>query len=311
MMVVTPARIVSVLLVAVAGLAQAQTPLPDSWTQARLADDEAQLAAVLRDLEAEDRRDLRAGAVNFFRPFPGGNGRACATCHNPRDGFSLSPSTVEARWQCLQRARRDNPDAIDPLFRPIDADDGRDDFTLLRTRALVKVRVALPSRVRLTDDPTATHVTLSRAVPPLNMLKHTAPYHQDRSAATLELQALGAVNQHMEPTTPPTKEFLESVAAFERHIFSSGRVRKLSAAIDRGQPLPNIDPRLSEFEQAGKEKFDNFCGRCHGGPAQVRESRESDLSALRWVEELSVDQRRGVEPAADRFSVESHTGSWL
>ena len=272
------------LLVAVAGLAQAQSPLPDSRTQARLADDEAQLATVLRDLEAEevalaragqarsrrDHRILRTGAVSFFRPFPGGNGRACATCHNPRDGFSLSPSTVEARWQYLQRARRDNPAAIDPLFRRIDADDGQDDFTLLRARALVKVRVALPARVRLTDDPTATHVTLSRAVPPLDMLKHTAPYHQDRSAATLELQALGAVNQHMEPTTPPTKEFLESVAAFERHIFSSGRVRKLSAAIDRGQPLPDIDPRLSELEQAGKEKFDNFCGRCHGGPAQVQ-----------------------------------------
>ena len=241
--------------------------LPDSWAQARLDDEEAQLATVLRGLEAEDRT-IKTGAVNFFRPFPGGNGRACATCHNPRDGFSLSPTTVEARWQRLQRARRDNPDASDPLFRWIDADDGQGDFTLLRTRALVKVRVALPARVRLTDDPAATHVTLSRAVPPLNMLKHTAPYHQDRTAATLELQALGAVNQHMEPATPPTKEFLESVAAFERHIFSSGSVRKLSAAIDRGQPLPDIEPLLSEFERKGKEKFDNFCGRCHGGPAQ-------------------------------------------
>ena len=84
--------------------------------------------------------------MNFFRPFPGGNGRSCATCHHPRDGFSLSPATVEARWQRLQRARRHNPGATDPLFRAIDADDGEDDFTLLRTRALVKVRVALPSR---------------------------------------------------------------------------------------------------------------------------------------------------------------------
>ena len=41
-------------------------------------------------------------------------------------------------------------------------DDDADDFTLLRTRALIKVRVPLPSRVRLTDDPLATHVTLSR-----------------------------------------------------------------------------------------------------------------------------------------------------
>jgi cytochrome c peroxidase len=275
----------AVILVATAlGLALAQEVWSHSSMQRPSQDDEARLAEVLRNMEAEnlawaaagrprsakDTEKLIRGAVNFFRPFPGGNGRSCATCHNPQDGFSLSPATVEARWQRLQRARRSNPDEKDPLFRPIDADDGQDDFTLLRTRALIKVRVELPARVRLTDDPRSTHVTLSRAVTPLNMLMHTAPYQQDRSAATLEAQALGAVNQHMEPTTPPTAEFLESVAEFERHIFSSAKLKKLSAAIDAGRPLPNVDPPLNELEQLGKKKFDDFCGRCHGGPAQVQ-----------------------------------------
>ncbi|HEX6622386.1 MAG TPA: hypothetical protein VF064_01645, partial [Pyrinomonadaceae bacterium] len=150
-----------------------------------LGDEVASLDAMVRQIEGEDfsrpgdREKVLKGALNFFRPFPGGNGRSCATCHDPRDGFSLSPATVEARWRRLQSARRRNPNADDPLFRSIDADDSQQDFTLLRTRALVKVRVPLPDRVRLTDDPAATHVTLSRAVPPLNMLKHTAPYQQD------------------------------------------------------------------------------------------------------------------------------------
>ena len=74
----------------------------------------------------------------------------------------------------------------------------------------------------------------------------------------------------MEPTAPPTAAFLESVAEFQRHIFSSAKVRKLSAAMDAGRPLPNLDPPLTELERPGKEKFDNFCGRCHGGPAQVQ-----------------------------------------
>jgi cytochrome c peroxidase len=283
-MVVTPIRILAVLLVPLVGLDQAHAPRQSSHIPGQLADDEAQLAQVLREINEADVELARVGqprsqsdtmrvvrgAVNFFRPFPGGNGRSCATCHNPRDGFTLAPATVEARWQRLQRAKRHDPGVTDPLFRPIDADDGKEDFTLLRTRALVKVRVALPTRVRLTDDPVATQVTLSRAVTPLNMLKHTAPYQQDRSAATLEAQALAAVQQHMEPAAPPTKEFLESVAEFQRHIFSSATVRKLSAAIDAGRPLPNLDPPLTELERNGKEKFDNFCGRCHGGPAQVR-----------------------------------------
>jgi cytochrome c peroxidase len=281
-MAITWTRILLLLVVAITGLAQARDL--GSRFEEQAAEDEAQLAAVLHAIEAEDaeratvgrawpdaqKRKLIRGAVNFFRPFPGGNGRSCATCHDPGDGFSLSPTTVEARWQRLQHRKRVDPDADDPLFRSIDADDGQDDFTLLRTRALFKVRVPLPSRVRLTDDPLANHVTLSRAATPLNMLKHTAPYQQDRSAATLEAQALAAVNQHMEPTSPPTTAFLESVAEFERHIFSSNKVRKLSGAIDAGRQLPDLDPRLTAFERKGKEKFDDFCGRCHGGPAQVQ-----------------------------------------
>jgi cytochrome c peroxidase len=271
------------LFVVVAGMAQARDRRPPSPLGER-SDSAAQLADVLKDLDADaaaraaaghplsarDKATLVRGAVNFFQPLPGGNGRACATCHDPRDGFSLSPARVEARWQRWQQARRLDPAATDPLFRAVDADDGQQDFTLLRTRALFKVRVPLPARVRLTDDPAATRVTVSRAATPLNLLKHTAPYLQDRSAATLEAQALAAVTQHMEPTSPPSRDFLESVAAFERHIFSSSKVRRLSAAIDAGDPLPDLDPPLTALERRGKEKFDDFCGRCHGGPAQVR-----------------------------------------
>jgi len=277
-------RLGAVLVALLAGVIQAGEVWPGSRRQQPVEEDEAQLAVVVETLEAENlalaaagqprarraQKKLIRGAMNFFRPLPGGNGRSCATCHRPQDGFSLAPATVEARWQQLQRARRFNPAASDPLFRAIDADDGKDDFTLLRTRALVKARVPLPQRVKLLADPATTHVTLARAVTPLNMLKHTAPYQQDRSAATLEAQALAAVNQHMEPTAPPTPEFLESVAEFERHIFSSPGVRRLSAAIEAGALLPDLDPPLTAFERLGKKKFDDFCGRCHGGPAQVR-----------------------------------------
>ncbi len=80
-------------------------------------------------------------------------------------------------------------------------------------------------------------MTVSRAVTPLNVLQHTGPYQQDQSAPTLETQAREAVNQHLEPTHPPTADFLDSVAEFERHIFSSAQVRQLSAAIGGGLPL--------------------------------------------------------------------------
>jgi hypothetical protein len=247
-----------------------------------LGDERINLKRVLQDLGRErlrgrltgDRMQIVKGAFNFFLPFPGGNGRSCATCHNPGDGFSISPATIEARWQALARLRSHNRCADDPLFRSIDADDGDSDFRLLRQRALFKVRVPLPARVRLTDHPGATEVTVSRAATPLDMLAHTAPYQQDRGAATLEQQALGAVNMHMQPTEQPTPDFLASVAAFQRQIFSSRQAAAVARAIDSGRPLPQ-DPPLTPFEHRGKQRFDDLCGGCHGGPAQVqnRENR--------------------------------------
>lgn len=236
--------------------------------------DITELDAVVRrlalglEVDELDRRALR-GAVSFFTPLPGGNGRSCGTCHEPEQGFSLTPERAEARWQALARRRKVDTNADDPLFRAIDADDGAEDFTLLRTRGLIKVRVPLPDRVRLVDDPAATSVTVSRAVPGLNMLAHTAPYQSDRTAATLEQQALGAVNGHMEPSVAPSPQFLESLAEFQRRIFSSAKVRCLSRAIEDGEPLPHLDPELDPVESHGKEKFEEFCAKCHGGPAQV------------------------------------------
>lgn len=241
------------------------------------------LPEIVRSIEAgdfgasrEEQRRALQGAVNFFTPYPNGNGRSCATCHNPTDGFSLSPATVEARWRDLQRARAKNPQATDPLFRPIDADDGREDFTRLRTRALVKVRVPLPARVRLTDAPNATHATFWRSVPALNMLEFTPPYQQDRSIATLEAHTRAAVESHMEPTAPPSDEFVESIAFFERRLLTDAASRRVAQALRAGMPVPDVDPPLTELERLGKERFDEFCGQCHGGPAQV-ENRENRI----------------------------------
>lgn len=97
-------------------------------------------------------------AIEFFKPHKDGNGRSCATCHRPEDNFALTPATVEARYQALQARRREDPNADDPLFRSIDADDFDQDFTTLRTKALVRVVLPLPPNIRLADDPSARSV---------------------------------------------------------------------------------------------------------------------------------------------------------
>jgi cytochrome c peroxidase len=229
------------------------------------------------------------GARAFFdRRLRGldGNGRACADCHMLTDHFQLSPASVEARFRILQLRRRWDPDADDPLFRPIDADDFRtngenaSDFSNLRKNGLVRVVLPLPANIRLidpaTNQPSGEMVAdIWRAVPSVNDVKLTGPdganpwprgpnetggYQLDGRMATLQEHA-GIQN------TPP-QEHLDDLASFQRVLFTNHRVRELSEAVDAGTPLPDPDPPLNELEQQGKVVFERACAHCHGGVGQ-------------------------------------------
>ncbi|WP_055143230.1 hypothetical protein [Jiulongibacter sediminis] len=80
----------------------------------------------------------------FFEPL-GTNGRACVTCHQPKNGMSLSVETLNERWEQTQ--------GKDPVFAAIDGSDNpklpqhlRESHSLLLNRGLF--RVALPWPVK-------------------------------------------------------------------------------------------------------------------------------------------------------------------
>jgi cytochrome c peroxidase len=208
-------------------------------------------------------------AIEFFKPHQSGNGRSCATCHRPEDHFGLTPATVEARYQALQTRRQTDPQADDPLFRSIDADDFDQDFTTLRTKALVRVVLPLPPNVKLADDPSATTVAVWRAVPTSVNAGLTAPYQADGRLATLEDQALSAMHAHSEIRRDPHAKTLARLTEFQDHLFSSQGVRHLARALEAGDPPPDPDPPLTALEQQGKATFEHFCASCHGGPTKT------------------------------------------
>ena len=116
----------------------------------------------------------------------GGNGRACADCHMATDSFQLSPADVEERFQELMSRRAVNPQADDPLFRPIDADDfrvngdGASDFSNLRQNGLVRIVFPLPPNMRLIDPATGhpssdTSTDVWRMVPTINNVAVSGP----------------------------------------------------------------------------------------------------------------------------------------
>jgi cytochrome c peroxidase len=221
------------------------------------------------------------------------NGRACADCHMADNDFQLSPASVEARFQRLQFRRLRNPNADDPLFRPIDADDFRTngdhatDFSNLRQNGLVRITFALPSNIKLIDPATnapsaETFVDVWRSVPTVVNVALTGPdavnpwprgpnpfggYQMDGRVATLEDQALGALTNHAQIEGAPSQRLLDDLASFQRILFTNHRVRELADAVREGTAtLPDPDPRLNEFEKAGKVVFERACAHCHGGP---------------------------------------------
>jgi cytochrome c peroxidase len=208
-------------------------------------------------------------AIEFFTPHKGGNGRSCATCHRPEDNFGLTPATVEARYQAWQARRRHDATADDPLFRSIDADDFGEDFTTLRTKALVRVVLPLPPNVKLAEAPLERSVTVWRSVPTVVNAGITGPFQADGRLATLHDQALSAMRAHSETTRAPREAVVRRLVRFQEHLFSSGRARSLARALAAGEPLPNTDPPLSAVERQGKATFQQFCASCHGGASQT------------------------------------------
>ena len=224
-----------------------------------------------------------------------GNGRSCADCHMATDNFQLSPASVEGRFNLLQLRRRFNPDADDPLFRPIDADDFRtngdraSDYSNLRQNGLVRITFPLPPNMRLVDPATNTAsaetvVDVWRSVPTVNNVALTGPddgiawlrgpnqrggYQLDARITSLQEQALGALTNHAQIQNAPVTQLLDDLSSFQRVLFTSQRVRVLADAVRNGTvPLPDPDPPLTPVEQEGKTVFERACSQCHGGPGQ-------------------------------------------
>src|SRR5438477_115129 len=83
----------------------------------------------------------------FFKDM-GSNGRACVTCHEPNDAFSVTPPHIRQRFFATH--------GTDPIFRPVDGancdiadvstfDERLRSYSLLLNRGLIRVAIAVPA----------------------------------------------------------------------------------------------------------------------------------------------------------------------
>jgi cytochrome c peroxidase len=231
---------------------------------------------------------VRTGEQLFREPFPGTNGRSCATCHVPEDNFTLTPEHVA-------RVLATNPN--DPLFSAIDADDPTArtlSFEHLK-KGLIRVWLALPDNMDLIDDtgsvitPPDRKLFVWRGVPSIADAALTAPYQLDGRVTTLEEQAQGAVTGHSEGGKISASE-LTRIADFERTVFSSDRSRSVAEYLTNGgapASAPSVDDALAltPSEERGRELYKAVCGKCHGGYNQAtitdRELHDLAIPALK------------------------------
>lgn len=199
------------------------------------------------------------GKKLFERETFGGNGRTCVTCHD-KNG-TLTPEDA-------QHLFAHHP--TNELFRSIDSDDGAGtSYTKLLADATIRVTIPLPANWRLADDPTARSVTFRRAIPTTNNVPSLDTiFMADGRFATLEDQALGAVNAHYQPGILPTAAQLAAIADFEQtnKFFSSNDLKHYAD----GGPAPTLPPGHTAAEKRGRLFFvpsaTGICGHCHAGP---------------------------------------------
>ncbi|HEX9101547.1 MAG TPA: hypothetical protein VF997_05050, partial [Polyangia bacterium] len=105
------------------------------------------------------------GTIDQTNPFflsLGTNGRSCVTCHQPQDGWTITPAHVQARFEAT------TPKGTDPIFRTNDGSNSptadvsteaarRAAYSMLLAKGLIRVGIGIPSdaefELAAVDDP--------------------------------------------------------------------------------------------------------------------------------------------------------------
>lgn len=182
----------------------------------------------------------------FFQSL-GANGRSCASCHLPTEGWSISADEVKLRFELTL--------GLDPIFRTNDGSNcdhnidtsslqgRRNAYSLLRNKGLIRVALAMPANAEFTVlsvvnpygcGDTATLSMYRRPLPATNLRflstvmwdgressvqtgtqKITYATNPTDLLADLAHQALDATNGHAQGTTPLTAQQQQSIVNFE------------------------------------------------------------------------------------------------
>ena len=198
-----------------------------------------------------------AGKVDLTGPFfqsLGSNGRSCGSCHQPSDGWTITPAHVQARF--------DATEGTDPIFRTVDGSNSpdadvstvearRSAYSMLLNKGLIRIGIGILDDAEFVldavDDPygyaNAKELSLFRRPLPSTNLQFLSTVMWDgretfKDAASQDCilgsttcfatlhfdladQSNSATVGHAQAAQPLTSEQREAILAFEMTLFTS------------------------------------------------------------------------------------------
>lgn len=193
----------------------------------------------------------------FFRSM-GTNGRSCGSCHVPKESWTITPAGVKARF--------DDTDGLDPIFRPNDgsvsptadvstAKARRSAYAMLLTKGLIRVGIGIPPSGELelvaVDDPygyaSASELSLfRRPLPATNLRLLTATMWDGRESTPiadslrgpndtdtdLSNQSNDATLGHAQASSPVPPAVRAEIVRFELGLFTAQSSTRITGSLD-------------------------------------------------------------------------------
>ena len=248
---------------------------------------------------------------NAFFQSLGTNDRACITCHQPQDGWSITPSSVRQRFL--------DSDGLDPIFRPNDGatcpdadvssiDARRRAYRMLLRKGLIRVALPIPVNAEFSlvdvDDPytctSGVELALFRRPLPSTNLRFLSAVMWDgretQSGKTMEenfrQQAIDATLGHAQALAPPTAAQLREIVEFETSLFTAQIRDRDAGSLDEAGALGGaaavsqqpffigindpigLNPTGAPFDPRAFTIFNAWLGRSGSGDGQ-QEARRS------------------------------------
>ncbi|MGC2696648.1 MAG: hypothetical protein WA738_12755 [Candidatus Angelobacter sp.] len=282
------------------------------------------LLGINAELQAQDRSILASkdpsgvsatfsttGSFDFNNPFfksLGTNGRSCVTCHQPNEGWGISPAGVQRRFK--------ESKGTDPIFRLVDGANcptavgpKSSIYSLLLSKGLIRIDRPLPANaefsITVASDPygcsSPNDISVYRRPLPSTNLKFLSTVMWDGRESPkgsvifddFTQQAADATTGHAQATAAPDAATLQAIREFETTIFTAQVFDKgagiLFADGAKGGPIAlsqqnffigindplGLNPTGAVFTPTIFDLFDAWAGQNHDdhGDGDTREAR--------------------------------------